>query len=73
MALVAYYPLNGNVNDYSGNENHAINLGATSVADGKVGSSYEFNTLYSYQHTNTAIYIHTGITTSTTGTYTFSA
>ena len=41
MALVAYYPLNGDANDYSGNE---LNGTPTNVSwvDGKVGQAGEF-------------------------------
>jgi hypothetical protein len=31
--LVAYYPLDGNLNDYSGNSNNGINGGATFTTD----------------------------------------
>lgn len=31
--LVGFYPLNGDVNDYSGNDNHGVNMGATAAPD----------------------------------------
>lgn len=40
--LVAYYPMNGNAKDYSGNALHATNYGATVVA-GLGGLSYLFD------------------------------
>lgn len=47
MALVAYYPLNGDANDYSGNELHGT---ATNVTwtDGKVGQAGSFNGTTAY-------------------------
>lgn len=48
--LVAYYPFDGNVNDYSGNENNATNYGARLTADrfGNLNSAYEFNGVNDY-------------------------
>ena len=42
---IAYYTFDGNTNDYSGNENHAINYGATLTTDrfGVVNSAYSFD------------------------------
>lgn len=44
-SLVAWYPFNGNVNDESGNGNHAILEGATLTEDrnGNLNSAYLFN------------------------------
>lgn len=39
--LIAYYPLNGNANDYSGNNNHGVVTGAVPTA-GIHGQAYEF-------------------------------
>ena len=41
MSLIAWYPLNGNTLDYSGN-NNAINNGATIDNSGKIGKCYSF-------------------------------
>ena len=43
--LVAYYPINGNANDESGNENHGTVHGATLVEDrfGNANSAYSFD------------------------------
>ncbi|MBU8891476.1 MAG: LamG domain-containing protein [Bacteroidales bacterium] len=53
---IAYYPFNGNTNDYSENENHAINHGADLTSDrfGNPNSAYDFDGLNDYmQLTNT--------------------
>lgn len=42
MGLIAWYPLNGDTNDYSGNNFHATNNSATINTDGKLGQSYTF-------------------------------
>ena len=42
MALVAWYPLNGDTLDYSGNENNATNYGAVVDNSGKIGKCYIF-------------------------------
>jgi hypothetical protein len=42
--LIAYYPLNGNANDYSGNNNHAILNGTTTSTD-RFGNSNKAFTL----------------------------
>ena len=42
MSLIAWYPLNGDTKDYSGNAYNLTNNGATSNASGKIGSCYEF-------------------------------
>ena len=49
--LIAYYPLNGNANDYSGNNNHGTNNGAT-ITSGIRGSAYSFNGSSSYIRAN---------------------
>ena len=43
--LVGYWPLNGNTNDYSGNNNNGVNNGATLTADpqGNANQAYYFN------------------------------
>ncbi len=43
VGLVAYYPLDGNANDASGNGNHGAELGGLSFAPGKVGRSALFD------------------------------
>lgn len=43
MALIAWYPLSGDMLDYSGNDNHATNRGATPSTQGKIGETYSFN------------------------------
>ena len=43
MALIAWYPLNGDIKDYSGNAYNLTNNGATNNASGKIGSCYEFD------------------------------
>ena len=42
MGLIAWYPLNGNTNDYSGNNYNATNSGATINENGKIGQCYSF-------------------------------
>lgn len=39
MALVAYYPLDGDANDYSGNKNHGV-LGGGAFVEGKINQAY---------------------------------
>ena len=43
--LVAYYPLNGNANDESGNGNHVTVYGATLTTDrfGNTNKAYSFD------------------------------
>ncbi len=41
--LVAYYPLDGNVSDLSGNSNDGTNNGASYTQSGKVGGAYSFD------------------------------
>ncbi len=41
--LVAYYPLDGNTSDLSGNGNTGTNIGASYNQSGKVGGAYSFN------------------------------
>jgi hypothetical protein len=43
MALVAWYRLDGNTNDSSGNGYNGTVSGATTSSDGRVGTSYFFN------------------------------
>ena len=43
MSLIAWYPLNGDTKDYSGNNFHLTNNGATVDTSGKIGSCYRFN------------------------------
>jgi len=45
VSLVAWYPLNGNLNNYAGNEfaSSTVNGGATTNANGKIGSCYYFD------------------------------
>ena len=41
MTLIAHWPLDGNLNDISGNGNDLTNVSGTStVVDGKIGSGY---------------------------------
>lgn len=42
MSLIAWYPLNGNTEDYSGNNYHGTILGSLSSSDGKIGPAYIF-------------------------------
>lgn len=42
MGLLAWYPLNGDTKDYSGNGNDAANYGATIDDGGKIGKCYRF-------------------------------
>ncbi|NOQ50518.1 MAG: hypothetical protein GQ557_02535 [Mycoplasmataceae bacterium] len=56
IGLVAFYPFDGNVNDYSGNENNAANYGAELTTDrfGILNSAYSFdgsNDYMSIDHT----------------------
>ena len=43
MSLIAWYPLNGDTEDYSGNKRTAGNLGAVVNGEGKIGKSYTFS------------------------------
>lgn len=43
MSLIAWYPLNGDTLDYSGNQLHATNNGTTIDNNGKIGKTYLFN------------------------------
>jgi|GEM_PF-4130054 len=70
MSLIAHWPLDGNTNDISGNNNHATNHSCTSGETGKIGTSYLINNLYSYVHSNAALYISTPITTTVDKSYT---
>ena len=42
MSLIAWYPLNGDTKDYSGNNKHLTNNGATVSNLGKIGKTYDF-------------------------------
>lgn len=42
MSLIAHYPLNGNILDYSGNNLHATNNYAAVYNNGKIGKCYTF-------------------------------
>ncbi|MGL4877926.1 hypothetical protein [Paraclostridium dentum] len=44
MSLIAWYPLNGDTKDYSGNGYDLINNGATVNNAGKIGKCYNFKT-----------------------------
>lgn len=44
MSLIAWWPLNGDTLDYSGNGNHGVNNGATIDNNGKIGKCYDFGT-----------------------------
>ncbi len=46
--LIAYYPLDGNTADVSGNGMDAIEVNAANPAEGKVGQGYHFNGKDSY-------------------------
>lgn len=53
--LVTHYPLNGDTNDYSGNDNHLTNYGAT-IVDGINGQKcYSFNGTNNYMNSNAPI------------------
>lgn len=43
MSLIAWWPLNGDTLDYSGNGNHGVNNGATIDNNGKIGKCYDFD------------------------------
>lgn len=44
MSLIAWYPLNGDTNDYSGNNYHLTNNSNLPVSEyGKIGKTYDFN------------------------------
>lgn len=51
MSLIAWYPLNGDTKDYSGNNFHLTNDGATVDARGKIGSCYNFVSLKPMNYT----------------------
>lgn len=55
--LLAWYPLNGNLEDYSGNGNHLVNNNTTNItvnSSGKIGKCYNF-TGTSYLSSNSSI------------------
>ena len=44
MSLIAWYPLNGDIKDYSGNNYHLTNNANLPVSEyGKIGKTYDFN------------------------------
>jgi len=53
--LIAYYPFNGNTNDYSGNNRHLINVSASPTTDrhGNANKAYYFNGSAYMYHDNT--------------------
>jgi Leucine-rich repeat (LRR) protein len=67
--LIAYYPFNGNANDESGNQNHAIVNGATLTTDkdDNLNSAYSFDGLNSYIEANITNYPLKGESRSITG------
>jgi hypothetical protein len=69
VGLVAWYGLNGNVNDASINGNHCTNYGATLTADrnGNANSAYAFDGVSNYLERTTPSYIF-----SQTGNFSFS-
>ena len=75
MALIAHYPLNGDLNDISGNDYHLTNYGATVDNNGKIGKCYNFDGSGDVSGTPTGAYlgIDESITnTGTSGGYTYS-
>lgn len=52
MALIAHWPLNGDILDYSGNGFHLTNNGSTINNEGKIGKCYEFNGTNNYLNLN---------------------
>ena len=64
--LIAYYPFDGDANDYSGNENNATNYGATLTTDrfGNANAAYNFNGIDNYLVTNTKIDNYLGASAS---------
>ena len=46
MSLITWYPLNGTLEDYSGNNVLLQNNGSTTNTNGKIGSCYYFNNSY---------------------------
>lgn len=69
VGLVAWYGLNGNVNDASVNGNHCTNYGATLTTDrnGNANSAYAFDGVSNYLERTTPSY-----TFSQTGNFSFS-
>ena len=57
IGLIAYYPFDGDANDYSGNSNHGTNYGAALTTDrfGNSNSAYDFDGIDDYIVTNTNI------------------
>lgn len=47
MSLIAWYPLNGDAKDYSGNENHIVSGTYTENISGKIGKCFEAGGTYS--------------------------
>ncbi|MBI9055690.1 MAG: hypothetical protein JEY96_17850 [Bacteroidales bacterium] len=64
--LVSYFPFNGDLSDYSGNMNHAINYGATLTSDrfGNSNSACSFDGLNDYIELSKDINTLHGITAS---------
>ena len=59
MSLIAWYPLNGDTKDYSGNGYHLNNVGASVSASGKIGSAYDFNGTSDYMYNaDVSTYLH---------------
>jgi hypothetical protein len=51
--LVGYWPLDSDTNDYSGNNNHGTNNGATlDTKGGKIGGAYNFNGVSAFIEAN---------------------
>lgn len=61
--LIGYWPLSGDVNDYSGNGNHGTNVGAL-LADGLNGSCYWFDGTGTTTVTGSVIQIPEAITST---------
>lgn len=53
MSLIAWYPLNGDIKDYSGNEFHLNNISNIPIYEhGKIGKTYNFNTGKPFSYEN---------------------
>ncbi|NOQ50517.1 MAG: hypothetical protein GQ557_02530 [Mycoplasmataceae bacterium] len=66
IGLVAFYPFDGNANDYSDNNNHSTNYGAELTTDrfGNENSAYEFDGLNDYMQLANTLDITEGLTFS---------
>lgn len=64
LGLVAYYPFDGNTNDYSEYENHATNYGAELTTDrfGNENLAYDFDGLTNYMQLSKDIDASDGLT-----------